>query len=204
MSTICSFIEIQFQCFVVGLNSLAGWSLCCDKQPVVASTDSHLHVLLVLLVLIVPLVQGVFLTGTPLKSMENLGQVNLRRRRSAQIHLTQPRLTFLYLGILGGVPVKNTLYMSCLDCDKQCSCLQIHTHEVKSRPPPLSQRQDQNQQRNSGTIYRVQFSTNLLVSRRYVGDTHVTPKMTPNGKHIDFHSPGALEGYKLQQLNRIE
>ena len=73
MSTICSFIEIQFQCFVVGLNSLAGWSLCCDKQPVVASTDSHLHVLLVLLVLIVPLVQGVFLTGTPLKSMENLG-----------------------------------------------------------------------------------------------------------------------------------
>ena len=47
MSTICSFIEIQFQCFVVGLNSLAGWSLCCDKQPVV--TDSHLHVIELLL-----------------------------------------------------------------------------------------------------------------------------------------------------------
>ena len=43
--------------------------------------------------------------------MENLGQVNLRRRRSSQIHLTQPRLTFLYLEFLWGVPVKkNTLY----------------------------------------------------------------------------------------------
>ena len=40
--------------------------------------------------------------------MENLGQVNLRRRRSAQIHLTQPRLTFLDLELLGGVPVKKT------------------------------------------------------------------------------------------------
>ena len=32
--------------------------------------------------------------------------MNLRRRRSAQIHLTLPRLTFLYLELLGGVPVK--------------------------------------------------------------------------------------------------
>ena len=67
-----------------------------------------------------PKIQGVFLTGTPLRSMENLGQVNLRRRRSAQIHLTQPRLTFLYLEFLGGVPVKkhpvnrsNTLTQVC-------------------------------------------------------------------------------------------
>ena len=49
MSTICSFIEIQFQCFLVRLNSLAGWSLCCDKQPVV--TDSHLHVIELLVLL---------------------------------------------------------------------------------------------------------------------------------------------------------
>ena len=40
--------------------------------------------------------------------MENLGQVNLRRRRSAQIHLTQLRLTFLYLDILGGYQLKKT------------------------------------------------------------------------------------------------
>ena len=32
--------------------------------------------------------------------------VNLRWRRSAEIHLTEPRLTFLYFELLGGVPVK--------------------------------------------------------------------------------------------------
>ena len=36
--------------------------------------------------------------------------MNLRWRRSAQIHLTEPSLTFLYLGLLGGVPVKNPVW----------------------------------------------------------------------------------------------
>ena len=46
--------------------------------------------------------------------MENLGQVNLRWRRSAKIHLTQPRLTFLYLELLGGVPVKKKHPVHCV------------------------------------------------------------------------------------------
>ena len=41
-----------------------------------------------------------FLTSTPLKSMENLDQVNLRRRRSAQIHLAQ--IFFFVLRIFRG------------------------------------------------------------------------------------------------------
>ena len=54
-----------------------------------------------------------FVTGAPLKSvsMENLGKVDLRRRRLSQIHLTQPRLTFCTYNVQGGAPVKkNTLY----------------------------------------------------------------------------------------------
>ena len=44
--------------------------------------------------------------------MENLGQVNLRRLKSAQIHLTQPILTYLYFEFLGGYQLKkNTLYL---------------------------------------------------------------------------------------------
>ena len=38
--------------------------------------------------------------------MENQGLVNLRWRRSAKIHLTLPGLTFLYLELFGGVPVR--------------------------------------------------------------------------------------------------
>ena len=58
--------------------------------------------------------------------MENLSQVNLQRRRSAQIHLTQPRLTFLYLEFLGGYQLKKT---PCI-CVVSVLCLSVYAFQL--------------------------------------------------------------------------
>ena len=46
--------------------------------------------------------------GKPRLGESTWSQIGLDTPNLAQIHLTQPRLTFLYLELLGGVPVKKT------------------------------------------------------------------------------------------------